>query len=215
MAYPIGKWIVPLIYRPWLRKVEGMENVPKNTSFIIAANHSSYFDVLLPPILIVSKTDKKIHAFVNSNYWGNFLTKFFLNLWECIPVFVGKETDSKEKNKKAFSKALSYLKKDGLVMIFPEGTRSYDGKLKKAYNGIARLALAAKTPVLPVGIIGSCKVLPKGKMFPRFARCEVKIGKLMYFEKYYSKKINDKILEEVTRQIMKEIARLIGQKYNY
>ena len=100
-------------------------------------------------------------------------------------------------------------------MIFPEGKRSPDGKLQKAYNGSAKLALKAKVPVLPVGIIDSHEVLPKGKILPRLKRCEVKIGKLMYFYKYYNKKPNEKIYLQITRKIMKEIAKLIGQKYNY
>ena len=108
-----------------------------------------------------------------------------------------------------------YLKKNEITMIFPEGTRSYDGKLKKAYTGVAKITLKSKAPVLPVGIIDSYKVLPRGKILPRFKRCEVKIGKLMNFEKYYKKKINEKILENITRDIMKQIAKLINQKYNY
>lgn len=215
MAYPIAKWIVPFIYKPWLRKAEGLENIPKDTSFIIAANHSSYFDVFLPPIAILKRIDKKIHALVHSYYWKPAIPRFFLNIWEAIPVHVEKEKNSKEKNKEGFNKALAYLKKNELVMIFPEGTRSHDGKLKKAYPGVAKLALKSKVPVLPFGIIDSNKVLPKDAAFPKFARCEVKIGKLMYFNEYYGKKTNKKILEKVTRQIMKQIAKLIGQKYNY
>lgn len=215
MAYPISKWIVPAIYKPWLKKVEGIENIPREKPFIIAANHSSYFDVFLPPILTVLKTNKKVHALVNSYYWNPPITRFFLNLWEAVPVYVEKEKSSKEKNKKAFSKALAYLKKNELVMIFPEGTRSNDGKLGKAYPGVAKLALESKKPVLPFGIIGAYKVIPKDAAFPRFARCEVKIGKPISFEKYYDKKINEKMSEEVTRKIMREIAKLIGQKYNH
>ena len=78
-----------------------------------------------------------------------------------------------------------------------------------------RLAISAKVPVLPVGVIDSHKVVPKDKLLPRFARCEVKIGKPIYFEKYYNKKLNKKIYEEVTRNVMKEIAKLITQIYNY
>lgn len=215
MAYPIGKWIVPPIYRFWIGKVDGLQNIPQDKAFIIAVNHSSYFDVLIPAVLMVPKLNKKIHALSHSYYWNPLITRFFLNLWEAVPVYVEKEKGSKEKNKRAFSKALAYLKKNELVMIFPEGTRSKDGKLGKAYPGVAKLALESKKPVLPFGIIGAYKVLPKGKIFPRFARCEVKIGKPMSFEKYYDKKINKKILEEVTRKIMVEIAKLIGQKYNY
>lgn len=215
MVYPIGKVVIPPFYKLWLKKFEGLDNVPKDRAFIIAANHSSYYDALLLPLIIIPKIDKKIHALVNSIYWKNPVTRWFIEWGESIPVHIGKDKDSKEKNKKAFKKTLDYLKHNGIVQIFPEGTRSYDGRLKKAYTGVAKLALEAKVPVLPVGIIGANKVLPKGKMLPRFKRCEVKIGKLMSFEKYYNRKTNKKTLEEITRQVMKEIARLIGQKYHY
>lgn len=214
MAYPIAKRIILIIYKPWIRRVEGLENVPKSGHFIIAANHSSYFDVFLLPIIILPKISSRIHAWVNAYYWNNTITRFFLDMWGGIPMHVAKEKNAKERNKASFKLTISHLKKNEPVMIFPEGTRN-DGKLKKAYTGIARLVLAAKIPVLPCGIIDANKVLPKGKMLPRFARCEVKIGRLMYFDKYYNKKINEKILNEVTRAIMKEIAKLINQKYDY
>ena len=213
MAYPIGKLTIRPLCMLWLRKAEGLDNIPKDKPFIIAANHSSYYETLLVPSVVISRANKKIHALVNSYYWGNFLTKYFLDLWESVPVFVEKNTKSKEKNKLAFEKAVKYLKDNELVMIFPEGKRSVDGKLNKGYNGIARITLATKFPVLPMGVIDANKVLPIGAMFPRFRRCEVKIGKLMYFDKY--KKTDKKTLEEITRQIMKEIANLIGQEYGY
>src|SRR3989344_164700 len=204
MVYTIWRVLVWPWYRLWLRKVDGIENVPNDIPFIIAANHSSYYDALLLHGIIALKIEKKIHAFVNSWYWKIPVIKIVLNSGECIPVYVGKEKNAKHKNKQALEKAIGYFKKGEIVMIFPEGTRS-DGKLKKAYTGIARLALESKAPVLPVGIIDSNKVLPKGKFFPRFVRCEVKFGKLMYFERYYNKKPNDRILEEVTRSIMEKI----------
>ena len=211
MAYPVGKIIVPALYRPWIRKVEGLENIPKEAPFIIAANHSSYFDAFLLPTIIVPKINRKMHAWVNAYYWNNKITKFFLNLWGGIPMHVSKEKNSKDKNRDSFKLTINYLKKNEPVMIFPEGTRN-DGKLKKAYTGIARLALAAKVPVLPCGITDANKVLPKGKTLPQFARCEVKIGKLMHFEKY---RPGEKSYGEITRKIMKEIAKLINQKYSY
>jgi len=210
MPYPIAKVVIRALYRPWIRKVEGLENIPGDMPFIIAANHSSYFDAFLLPIIIVQKIDRRMHAWINAYYWKNPITKFFLDLWGGIPMHVAKEENAKEKNKASFKLTINYLKNNEPVMIFPEGTRN-NGKLKKAYNGIARLALAAKVPVLPCGIIGANKVLPKGKMLPRFARCEVKIGKLMHF----SQKPGEKSYECVTRKIMKEIAKLINQKYNY
>ncbi|MBI2541927.1 1-acyl-sn-glycerol-3-phosphate acyltransferase [Candidatus Woesearchaeota archaeon] len=212
MVYSISKRIIPLIYGPWIRKIEGAENIPKGLPFIIAANHASYYDALLPAVIIAPKINRKVHAMVNSYYWKIFLTRFFLDMWEAIPVYVAKEKDAKEKNSKAFEMALKYLKKNEVIMIFPEGTRSKDGNLKKAYTGVAKLALKSKAPVLPVGILDSHKVLPRGAALPRFARCEVKIGKLMHFEKYRPGK---KSCEEITRSVMKEIAKLINQEYNH
>ena len=214
MVHALGKIFIQPIIKLWLRKVEGTENIPKYKPFIIASNHSSYYETLLLPSIIIPVVNKTIHAFVNSYYWKPIITRVFLKLWDQIPVYVDKEKDSKEKNKKSMNKAISYLKKNELLMIFPEGKRSSDGKLQKAYHGIARLALKAKTPVLPCGIIGANKVLPKGKTFPRFTRCEVRIGKPMHFEKFYNRK-DEKAYEQVTRSIMKEIAKLIGQEYNY
>ena len=215
MVYPISKLIIPPIYKLWLRKTHGLDNVPKGKPFIIAGNHTSYYDTLLIPCIIVPKIKRKMHAWVNSSYWKNPITGYFLSIWECIPVYVKSEKNSRQKNNEAVKMASYYLMKNESIMIFPEGHRSPDGKLQKAYTGVARLALAAKVPVLPCGIIGSNKVLPKGALFLRFARCEVRIGKPMYFEKYYNKKLNKKIFEEITRSIMKEIARLINQEYNY
>ena len=212
MVYLIGKIVIPTIYKLWLRKVNGLENLPKQGAFIIAANHSSYYDALLLHCIVIPKIDKKIHALVNSSYWSNSISAWVLEWGECIPVYV-KEEKNLKKNKNSFQRAINYLKNREIVQIFPEGTRSPNGKLKKAYTGVAKLVIKAKVPVLPMGIIGSNKVLQRGKMLPRFKRCEVKIGKVMHFNKY--KKSNKKTLEEITRQIMKEIAGLIGQKYNY
>ena len=214
MAYPISKLIIPPIYKLWIRKIEGINNIPHDKTFIAAANHSSYFDDFLLPIIIVPKINKKMHAWVNAYYWKNQVSRFFLDLWGGIPMHVLKEENAKEKNKDSFKLTINYLKDKEPVMIFPEGKRN-DGKLLRGHTGIARLVLNSKVPVLPCGIIDANKVLPKGKFFPRFARCEVKIGKLMHFDKHYGKKPTKKILEEVIRSIMKDIAKLTGQKYNY
>ena len=214
MAFPISKLTIAPIYKLWLRKAEGLDNLPKG-AFIIAGNHTSYYDTLLIPCIIIPKIKRKMHAWVNSSYWKNPFTGFFLTIWECIPIYVKNEKNTRRKNNEAFEKALCYLKKNEPIMIFPEGHRSKDGKLQKAYTGISRLALKAKVPVVPAGIIGSNKVLPKGKTFPRFARCDVKIGNPIYFEKYCNKKPTKKDFEEATRIIMKEIAKLINQEYNY
>ena len=214
VLYPFWRYIVTPIYTVWLSKVNGINNIPK-PPFIIAANHSSYYDTLLPHFLVIPITNRKVHAMVNASYWKIPLARQVLNHGECIPLYVKNEQNTKEKNREAFGKALYYLKKSETILMFPEGTRSFDGKLKKAHTGIAKLALEAKVPILPFGIIGSNKVLPKGKIFPRFKRCEVRIGKSITLGKYYKRPLNKKTLESATRDIMKEIAKLIGQEYNH
>ena len=218
MVYPVARFIVPKILGIWIRSVEGLGNVPMDRPFIIAVNHASYIDAVLMHCIIIPKINKNIHAFVNSNYWKNPFTRIIVD-WGCsIPVFLGKDKDAKQKNNAAFDRAIEFINKGGIIQIFPEGRRSRDGKLQRAYNGIARLALESGIDVVPCAIIGSHNVLPKGKFFPRFARCRVKIGKPMSFKKYLAKKNaknTDIILQNITRSIMKEIAKLIGQEYNF
>ena len=214
MVYSIAKCTFIPFYKLWLRKVEGMENIPTDTSFIIALNHVSYYDAILPYVILIPKLNKQVHALANSRYWKLLPAKIILDLGKCIPVYVGKDNNPK-KNEAALQKAAKFLRKGNLIQIFPEGTRSPDGKLQKGYSGVARLSLQAKVPVVPIGVIGANKVLPKGKLLPRLKRCDVKIGKPMYFTEYYNKKINNKVLEDMTRKIMKNIAKLIGQEYNY
>ena len=102
-----------------------------------------------------------------------------------------------------------------IIVIYPEGTRTLTGKLNQGRTGIARLALSAKVPVLPIGVIGTFQILPKGKWIPKLKRAELNIGKFLYFDKYYEKENNKKTLRLVTDIIMKEIAKLSKQKYNY
>src|SRR3989338_5813080 len=100
MIYSISKLVIPPVYRLWIRKIEGMENIPKDRAFILAGNHTSYFDVLLLPSIMLSKSNRKMHALVNSYYWKPLVSRFFLTKWECIPVYVENEKNAKQKNKK-------------------------------------------------------------------------------------------------------------------
>ena len=110
--------------------------------------------------------------------------------------------------------AINALKEGKIIAIHPEGTRSLSGKLQKGKTGVAQLALTSQAPVIPIGLIGTFEILPKGKIIPKFKRAVMNIGKPIYFQEYYNKKINKRILREVTNRIMREIAKLCRQKYN-
>jgi 1-acyl-sn-glycerol-3-phosphate acyltransferase len=219
MSYPFTRIFLGPIIKLYIRGVEGIENLPKGSPFIIASNHASYVDDFIMPYSIMSKANRKFHIFVNSRFYRNILFKKFLDHYKCIPVDVSKDVKDEKKRKKtnerAFKIALNGLNKGRVFLIFPEGSRSEDGKLKHAKTGVAKIALLSRKPVLPVGIRGSYDIMPKGAKFPKFKRADIIIGKPLYFDSFYGKEKDYKTLELVTRKIMREIAKLISQEYNY
>jgi len=201
--------LIPLFGRLWTRKLSGAENIPKEKiGFIIACNHSSYMDHFISGGTIIEKSKrmvyylaKKEHFQGNQKGWHKFL--------QAIPI------DRQAGGKSGLKMAIKALKKGKIIAIYPEGTRTLTGKLNRAKTGIARLALTAKVPVLPIGLTNTFKILPKGKMFPKFKRTEVNIGKLMYFDKYYGQENNKNVLRSIADDIMKTIAKLSKKQYNF
>ncbi|MBW2975690.1 1-acyl-sn-glycerol-3-phosphate acyltransferase [Candidatus Woesearchaeota archaeon] len=217
MLHPIQELTIPpLLKLLWIREIRGIDNIPKDGRFVAAPNHQSFFDDWVVPSIIVLHLDKELHMYVNSSYFKSPLFRWYLNHHKSIPVEVHKTRDRKKVNEKAFRKALYYLNKDEPVCIYPEGHRSPDGELQKGRVGAARLAIAAKAPVLPIGIIGSRDVLPKGKRFPKLKRViKIRIGKPIYLKRYYGREDNKKVLNEATKLIMQGIAGLVNKEYPY
>ena len=193
----------------WMRKIQGISNIPKeNIGFIVAANHASYLDHFILGSTIVLNTKKMLHFLAKKEHFDDPFQRRWHNFLNAIPI------DRQAGGRKAIKKAIAALKNKKAIAIYPEGTRTLTGKLNHAKTGIARLALAAKVPVLPVGLVGTFDILPKGNYFPKFKRSEVNVGKLMYFDKYYKKEKDYKTLRFITDKIMKEIAKLSKQNYN-
>ena len=209
MIYPeLRLTLVPLT-KLWIRKVNGLENVPKKHGFIVAANHSSYMDHMVIGSTIISHLDKKMHWLAKKEHFETF----FQRLWH---VYIGAiPLDRQSGGKEALRFAVRALKQKKIIVIYPEGTRTLTGKIQQARTGVARLALLSKAPVLPIGLIGTFHILPKGKYVPRFKKATMNIGKPMYFDKYYKRPITKRLLRKVTTEIMKEIARLSNQKYQF
>lgn len=209
MVYTIGKKIIPPIVKFWIKEVKGLENVPKKGPFIIAANHASYMDHFIILATLVPHLNKKIHHLAKKEHFDNFLKKIWHTYAGAVPI------DRQKGGKEALRWAINALRQGKIIAIHPEGTRTLTGKLQKAKTGVARLALLAKVPVIPVGLIGTFEIMPKGKYLPKLKRASMNIGKPMHFTEYYNKKINKKMLRNVTTRIMKEIAKLCSQKYNF
>ena len=142
-------------------------------------------------------------------YFESLFKRLWHEHWGSVPI------DRQSGGKEALQWAIKALKHGKIIAIHPEGTRSLTGKLQKAKTGVARLALKSKVPVVPVGLIGTFEILPKGKNIPKFKTAIMNIGKPMHFDEYYTKPVTKRLLREITTKIMKEIARLSKQKYNF
>ena len=209
MVYPIMLRIVPPIIKLWVKEANGMANIPKKGPFIIAASHASYMDHMIIGAYFLPFLNQKIHFLAKKEHFDSILKRAWHNYIGAIPI------DREKGGREALKWAIEALKKGKILVIHPEGTRSITGKIQKAKTGVARLALISKAPVVPIGLIGTFEMLPKGKYIPRLKKAAMNIGKLMLFTEYYNKKPTKKLLREVTTKIMKEIAKLSKQKYNY
>lgn len=209
MVYPIAKIILPPIINLWIKETNGLENIPVKEPFIIAANHESYMDHFLIITTFVIHLDKKIHFLAKKEHFSNPIKSVWHKWAGAIPL------DRKAKGTEALRWAIKLLKDGEVIGIHPEGTRSLTGKLQKGKTGVARLALAARVPVVPVGLIGTFEILPKGRYIPKLKKAAMNIGKPMHFNKYYNKKITKRLSRKITDEIMRQIAGLCGQKYNF
>lgn len=188
--------------------IEGIGNVPNKRPFIIVANHASYLD---PPI-IKSIFDRYFGIIVvylaKKEIYNNFAKKYFFNSSGTIPV------DRQKGGKIALDAAIAKLKEGEVIGLFPEGTRSRDGKLHPGKTGAARLALSARCPIIPVGIINSYELWPPNKKLPKLRKMVVvKIGKPFTLDEYYKKRVTNELLHKITNGIMLRISRLSGQEY--
>ncbi|MBW2988938.1 1-acyl-sn-glycerol-3-phosphate acyltransferase [Candidatus Woesearchaeota archaeon] len=209
MDYPIWGRIIPPVIGLWIKKINGLENIPKTGGLVVSANHSSYLDHLMISSIVVKYSGRKIHYLAKKEHFE----KFFQRLWHknvgAIPI------DRQSGGKEALNTAVKYLNDGKIIGVYPEGTRTLTGKLQRARTGAARLALAAKVPVLPIGLIGTFDIMPKGQHYPKMKRAVVNIGKPLYFKEYYGKEEDKAIIRLVTTKIMREIASLCGQRYEF
>lgn len=209
MKYPIWGRVIPPVIGLWVKKINGLENIPKDKGFIVSANHASYIDHLILSSIIVTQVGEKIYYLAKKEHFQTFFQRLWHENVGAVPI------DRQAGGKGALRIAIKYLKNNKVMVVYPEGTRTLTGKLQRARTGVARLALAAKVPVLPVGLIGTFEIMPKGQNYPNLKRATVNIGKLMYFDKYYGKENDKKTIRLVTTKVMKEIAGLCGQKYEF
>jgi 1-acyl-sn-glycerol-3-phosphate acyltransferase len=195
-----------LLFRP---RVVGRENVPATGAFIIASNHLSFIDSMVIPLMAPRRVGylAKAEYFTGSGVRGWFTRTWFTALG-ALPV----ERETHRAAQGALDTAMTVLRAGGGFGIYPEGTRSRDGRLARGKTGVAWLALTADCPVVPVGIIGTDRIQPVGATWPRPHRCTVVFGKPLTFPEHRGKAGSNRARREVTDTIMEAIAELSGQE---
>ncbi|WP_067440526.1 lysophospholipid acyltransferase family protein [Nocardioides jensenii] len=199
--------LLRVIFRP---QAEGLENVPESGPAILASNHLSYADWLFMPLTLPRRVSfvAKAEYFTSPGIKGFFQKHFFSGSGQ-IPI----DRSGANAAEGALLSAKSVLGRDELFGIYPEGTRSHDGKLYRGKTGVARLALETGVPVIPVAVVGTDVVAPPGKKFGKVTRPMVRFGKPLDFSRYEGLENDRYILRSITDEIMYEIMNLSGQEY--
>jgi 1-acyl-sn-glycerol-3-phosphate acyltransferase len=195
-----------LVFRP---HVTGRENVPTTGPFIIASNHLSFIDSMAIPLMAPRRVGylAKAEYFTTPGLVG-WLTKTLFTALGALPV----ERDTHRAAQGALDTAMTVLRAGGGFGIYPEGTRSRDGRLARGKTGVAWLALTADCPVVPVAILGTDRIQPIGARWPRPHRFTVTFGEPLTFPEHRGKAGNGRARREVTDRIMEAIAKLSGQE---
>jgi len=211
MLYEVTHTIVPPVAKVlWRPTVEGLDNLPAEGPVIVASNHLSFADSLVIPIVAPRKVTflAKAQYFTGTGVKGALSRGWFGGIG-MIPV----DRDDSKAALASLDIALDVLSQGGAFGIYPEGTRSRDGRLYRGRTGVAHLALTSGAPVVPVGLIGTPDIQPVGSRLPRLAKVTVRFGEPLQFQQQYDGVPLGRARREVTDQVMNAIQRLSGQEF--
>jgi 1-acyl-sn-glycerol-3-phosphate acyltransferase len=199
--------LLKLLFRPW---VEGEEHIPDEGAAIFASNHLSFSDSIFLPLMVPRRMTflAKSDYFTGRGIKGKATAMFFKGVGQ-VPV----DRSGGKAGEAALNSGLRILRRGELLGIYPEGTRSPDGRLYRGRTGVARMALEAGVPVLPVAMIGTDKAQPTGKKLPRIMRIGIRIGRPLSFARYEGMEDDRFVLRSITDEIMYELMLLSGQEY--
>lgn len=204
--YLLFRPLIKVVCRPW---VEGGENVPETGPAILVSNHISYGDTLVLPAMIdpPMKFPAKAELF-HGRTLGGKVVAWFLTVVGQIPM----DRSGGRASAQSIDVVADVLADKQILGIYPEGTRSPDGRMYKGKTGVARLVLGHNVPVLPVGTVGT-ELLRGPFGIPYMKRPGLRIGQTMDFSAYAGQAADRDVLRWVTDEIMAEVQRLSGQDY--
>lgn len=199
--------VIRLLYWP---KVIGKKNFPREGAAILASNHLSFSDSFFLPLV----APRRITFLAKSEYFTGrglkgFISRSFFSGVGQVPI----DRSGGRASEAAIQTGLRILAKGDLLGIYPEGTRSPDGRLYRGRTGIARMALEAGVPIVPVAMIGTFEVQPTGKTLPRIKRVKVAYGEPMDFSEFAAQSKDPVVLRNITNSVMRALQELSGQEY--
>ena len=206
----LGGTLRPVINHYVHPEVTGLENLAGlSPPLILAANHSSHMDT---PLIVNSLPKELRHRTLVAAASDYFFSSRALGLFVSLAVGAV-PMDRRAAGRQTMDKVDDLLEQKWCLVIYPEGSRTIDGRLYRGKTGIARLALSAKAPIVPVGIAGTYDTMPAGRSWPVSGRVEVRFGKPLTFDRYRLGVADQLVLRAITDQVMYEIMMLSGQTY--
>ncbi|MEV0095445.1 lysophospholipid acyltransferase family protein [Streptomyces sp. NPDC050738] len=212
MFYYVLKYIFlgPLLRVLFRPRIEGLEHIPEDGAAIVAGNHLSFSDHFLMPVVLKRRITflAKQEYFTGPGVRGRLTAAFFRSAGQ-IPV----DRSGKEAGQAAVREGLGVLGKGELLGIYPEGTRSHDGRLYKGKVGVAVMAIRGQVPVVPCAMVGTFEIQPPGRKLPKIKRVTIRFGEPLEFARYAGMENEKAALRAVTDEIIYAILGLSGQEY--
>lgn len=193
--------VINALYRP---RLEGMEHIPTSGPAILASNHLSFLDSIFLPAAV----DRPVFFLGKSDYFKGWKRWFFEGVG-VMPV----HRQGGDAGEASLRKGQEILEQGRLLGIYPEGTRSPDGRLYRGKTGPVRLSLRTGAPIVPVAMIGTFEILPPGASVPRIRRVGMRVGKPLDFSRYAGMENDRFVLRSATDELMYELMMLSGQEY--
>ena len=211
----MGYWLVKAVLSPILRllfrpTIRGGEHLPTAGAAIVAGNHTTFLDNFMIPLVVPRRVTflAKADYFTGVGLKG-WLQKCFFSGVGMIPI----DRSGGQASEAALRTGMKVLTDGELLGLYPEGTRSPDGRLYRGKTGVARMALEAGVPVVPVGLVGMFAIQPAGRLMPKIGKVEVRIGRPLDFSRYAGMEGDRFVLRSITDELMYELMVLSGQEY--
>jgi 1-acyl-sn-glycerol-3-phosphate acyltransferase len=205
--YTVARAILsPIFSFCWRIETEGLDNIPAEGGAILCPNHISVLDSFFIPSVL----PRRVTYVGKAEYMDSWKTKHLFPAMGMIPI----DRSGGDAAQAALDAASRVLERGELFGIYPEGTRSRDGRLHKGHTGPARLALRNRVPIIPVGVQGTVEIMPPDAPMPRpFRKARIRFGRPIDVTRYLDRADDRLVLRQIIDEVMYEIRELSGQEY--